>query len=42
MNKDLIKNSKDLSDTASKVLEKTNAVETFLQLGKVEIIVASG
>jgi hypothetical protein len=38
MNKDLIKNSKDLSDTASKVLEKTNAVETFLQLGKVEII----
>lgn len=38
MNNDLIKDSQDLSDKASKILEKTKAVEIFSQLGKVEII----
>jgi sRNA-binding regulator protein Hfq len=38
MNINLIKNSQDLSGKASEVLKKTNAIEVFSKLGKVEII----
>jgi len=38
MNNDLIKNSQDLYEEASKILEKTKVVEIFSELGKIEII----